>query len=61
MNGLKINNITLFVGYLPNRKQACFYFQDGASIYPVAYIKKERMAQTVRLWETMLNEEVKRG
>lgn len=54
MDGLKINDVTLFIGKIPNRKQECFYFSEGACIYPVAYIRKENFEAAKRLWGKML-------
>jgi hypothetical protein len=61
MNGLKIRGVTLFIGNIPNRKQLCFYFQEGNCIYPIAYVRKEYSAQAIRLWKTMLGENDDKG
>ena len=57
MDGLRINGITLYLGKLPDRKQECFYFEEGAVITPVAYIREELLEDTQRLWSKMLGEE----
>jgi len=54
MDGIRINDITLFMGKFPNRKQECFYFAEGANLYPVAYISKENLEEAKRLWIKML-------
>ena len=54
MDGLKINGVTLFLGKIPNRKQECFYFAEGATLYPVAYISSENLVTAKRLWGQML-------
>jgi len=53
MDGLSFNNVTLFLGKAPGRKQECFYFSKGTSIYPVAYIRKELLDEAQRLWDEM--------
>jgi len=54
MDGLKLNGVTLFLGKIPNRKQECFYFVEGTTLYPVAYIHKELLKDAQRLWDKML-------
>lgn len=54
MDGLKRNGITLFLGKIPSRKQECFYFLEGTTLYPVAYIRKELLTDIKRLWAIML-------
>lgn len=55
MDGIKIKDITLFMGNIPNRKQDCFYFAEGTCLYPVAYIRKENLEEAKRLWGKMLD------
>ena len=54
MNGLKINDVALFIGKLPGRKQNCFYFSEGSKLLPIAYIKDKYMPEVERLWNKML-------
>ncbi len=54
MNGIRIGEVTLFLGKLPNRKQECFYFEDGI-FYPVAYIKAKSLPEAKRLWAKMVD------
>jgi len=54
MDGLKINDVSLFLGKIPNRKQECFYFAEGTTLYPVAYIRKESLNDARRLWAKMI-------
>lgn len=54
MDGLKIGEVTLFLGKLPNRKQQCFYFEEGSTIYPVAYVAEKHLAHAQIYWERML-------
>ncbi|KKL71302.1 hypothetical protein LCGC14_2096220, partial [marine sediment metagenome] len=54
MDGLKVKDITLFLGKLPTRKQSCFYFTEGAICIPVAYISKKNLPEAERLWGAML-------
>ncbi len=54
MEGLKINEISLFLGKMPGRKQECFYFVEGNHLYPVAYISEKNLLEAKRLWGTML-------
>lgn len=53
MDGIKINGITLFLGKLPNRKQECFYFAEGTSLIPVAYIKDSKLKDAKLLWKKL--------
>jgi len=55
MDGIKINGVTLFVGKLPRRKQACFYFTDGTTLFPVAYIRPEYESMVNHNWQKMLD------
>ena len=55
MDGIKLNGITLFVGKIPNRKQQAFYFDDGAKLYPMAYITEDKLDMTQMLWQKMLD------
>lgn len=50
MDGLKANDVSLFLGKIPNRKQECFYFAEGTCLYPVAYIRKDNLEEAKRLW-----------
>ena len=54
MDGLKINDITLYLGKFPNRKQECFYFAEGTCLYPVAYVSKSNLTEAKRLWGSLL-------
>ena len=54
MDGIRAQDITLFLGKLPNRKQECFYFQKGNRQYPVAYINRKNLEEAKRLWGQML-------
>ena len=54
MDGLKINGVTLFLGKIPNRKQECFYFERGTTLYPVAYVRKELLKDAQVLWGKMI-------
>ena len=55
MNGMKIGEVTLFVGKLPNRKQECFYFEKDGTLYPVAYISEEALPRVKQLWAKMVD------
>ena len=55
MDGIKINEITLFLGKIPNRKQECFYFAEGTNLIPVAYVHKDLIEEAHRLWGNMIN------
>jgi len=54
MDGLKRNDVSLFLGKLPYRKQECFFFVEGTCAYPIAYIRKENLEQAKRLWGKMI-------
>lgn len=54
MDGLKVNDVSLFLGKIPNRKQECFYFAKGTTLYPVAYIRKGSLKEARRLWAEMI-------
>jgi len=54
MDGLKIGNIALFLGKIPNRKRECFYFAEGTSLIPVAYITEKNLVEAKRLWSKMI-------
>ncbi len=58
MNGISQNGVTLFLGKLPGRKQACFYFLflEESSIYPVAFVSSKHLIMAHRLWAKMLSE-----
>lgn len=60
MDGLKLNGIALFLGKIPCRKQECFYFAEGTSLIPVAYISKALLPEAKRLWGIMISEEAGR-
>ena len=53
MYGLKIGEITMFLGKIPNRKQWCFYFAEGTSLIPVAYVADKSLPEAQRLWAEM--------
>ena len=59
MNGIRIGGTTLFLGYIPDRKQLCFYFEKtiGATchVYPVAFVSRGREAQATARWQEMLD------
>jgi hypothetical protein len=55
MDGIKMNGVTLFLGYLPIRKSLCFYFEKGCSIYPVAYVSKKLEPKAIELWEEFVS------
>ena len=57
MNGLRRNNITLFLGKVPCRKQECFYFAEGTTLIPIAYISKTNLAEAKRLWGKFIGEQ----
>ncbi len=50
MEGIRMNGVTLFLGKVPNRKQHCFYFDEGNVCYPVAYISAKNLPEAQRLW-----------
>ncbi len=54
MDGLKVNGVTLSLGKIPGRKQECFYFIEGTMIYPIAYVRKELLADAKRLFRRMI-------
>ncbi len=55
MYGIKINEVTLFLGHIPGRKQQCFYFAEGSILYPVAYVSPKQLPNAQRLWQKMLD------
>ena len=55
MNGIKIGEVTLFLGKLPNRKQECFYFEEGATLFPVAYVSAKALPKAKKLWAKMVD------
>lgn len=54
MNGLRIKDVSLYMGKIPGRKQECFYFAEGNNLYPVAFISKNNLENARRLWGKML-------
>ena len=46
---------TLALGRLPHRKQACFYFESGNELIPVAYVREERIVEAEKLWGQLLD------
>jgi hypothetical protein len=56
MDGLKINNVALFLGHIPTRKQLCFYFSEGTKLYPIGYVSKKNESVAIKLWGIMLND-----
>ncbi len=50
MDGLKINGVSLFLGYFPHRKQHCFYFEEGNQVTVIAFIPDSSLAEAQRLW-----------
>jgi len=55
MDGIKINGVTLFLGKLPYRKQACFYFtKDGSNLWPAAYVRADILEDVEELWSEMM-------
>ena len=57
MDGIKMNDVSLFLGKIPNRKQECFYFAEGTSLYPIAYVSKANLPEAKRLWGKMIREQ----
>ena len=55
MDGLKINDVTLFLGKIRGRKQECFYFVVGTYGCPVAYISPKILPEAQRFWQKMLD------
>lgn len=53
MDGIKINNVSLFIGKIPTRKQECFYFVDKNGMWPAGYIRAEYLEKTKELWQEM--------
>ncbi len=53
MDGIKSNGVSLFLGKMLHRKQECFYFAEGTTLYPVAYINKRNLPEAKRLWGQM--------
>ncbi len=56
MDGIKVKEVSLFLGKLPNRKQECFYFVKGTNWYPVAYVSKTNLTDAKRLWGEMIKD-----
>ena len=56
MNGISINGVTLFLGKIPGRRQACFYFLEDGSIHPASFVSSKHLIMTHRLWAKMLRE-----
>lgn len=57
MDGLKKNGVTIFLGRIPPRKSLCFYFEEGSSIYPVAYVSKKLEDIAIEKWAKFLSGE----
>ena len=56
MDGIKIGDVSLFLGHIPARKSLCFYFLKGTCMYPVAYvIGDENIKYATELWQEMTN------
>lgn len=53
MDGIKANGVILFLGKVPNRKQECFYFIEGSTLHPIAYISQQNLSKAKRLWEKL--------
>lgn len=56
MDGIRVYGVSLFLGKIPERKQECFYFAEGTTIYPVAYISKKSLPDAKRLWGKMVKD-----
>lgn len=54
MNGIEIKGVTLFLAKIPKRKGLCFYFQEGNSIYPVAYVSDKLEPVAIDKWNKMI-------
>jgi len=54
MNGLKTNNILLFLTKLPNRKGYCFCFEEDGVLTPVAYVPGKLEGVAIDKWNRML-------
>lgn len=59
MDGLKRGGVTLFLGKLPHRKQECFYFAEGATLTPAAYVSERDLPEVKRLWGVLTGEKPK--
>ena len=57
MDGLKLHNVSLFLGKIPCRKQECFYFAEGTTFLPVAYISETNLPEAKRLWGKFIGEQ----
>ena len=55
MDGMKIKDVTLFLGKIPHRKQEGFYFAEGWNLYLVAYISEKNLPEAKRLWGKMID------
>jgi hypothetical protein len=54
MDGIRINNVSLFLSEVPYRKSLAFVFQDGVHLYPVAYVNKKNEALAREYWQRFL-------
>ena len=54
MDGLRKNDVALFLTKIPYRKGLAFCFSDGNGIYPVAYVSKKLEKMAIEKWEKMI-------
>ena len=57
MDGLEVNDVSLYLTHIPTRKGLVFCFMEGGSIYPVAYVSKKLENMAIKEWKKMLGEE----
>ena len=55
MDGIRIGDVALFLTRMPDRKGLAFVFQDGSTLYPVAYIATQHEAAACRYWQAFLD------
>lgn len=48
--GNERSGVKLFLGRIPGRKQACFYFEEGNRDIPVVYVSEANLPEAERLW-----------
>ena len=55
MDGIRINDVTLYLSKVPYRQGMAFVFQDGCNLIPVAYVSKSNEALAREYWQRFLD------
>ena len=56
MDGLSINDVSLYLTHIPGRKGLVFCFMEGSSLYPVAYVSAKLEDVAIKEWKKMLGD-----